>query len=102
MSEVGSTVQNFLVEFNRRTGQRRVRAFSSAREATLCRLQLERERVNTDIEICALSTDSLEALQTTHSRYFSGEEMSDDDADRALRSSQCVGGPAVTARSIAG
>jgi hypothetical protein len=39
------------------------------------RLQLEGQRQNQDVEIAALISDSLEALQRTHSRYFTGKEL---------------------------
>jgi hypothetical protein len=39
------------------------------------RLQLEAERVDEDVEIAALTSRSLESLQRTHSRYFTGKEL---------------------------
>jgi hypothetical protein len=39
------------------------------------RLKLEAERTNSDVEIVALISDSLDTLHQTHSRYFTGEEL---------------------------
>jgi hypothetical protein len=39
------------------------------------RLQLEAERLDENIEIVALISESLETLQRTHSRYFTGQEV---------------------------
>lgn len=65
----------FVIEFNRRTRERRVRQFDDAGDAMRMRLQLESERVDADIEIAALTSKSLETLQRTHSRYFTGREL---------------------------
>jgi hypothetical protein len=39
------------------------------------RLRLEAVRADPDIEIAALISDSLETLEQTHSRYFTGKEL---------------------------
>lgn len=65
----------FVIEFNRTTRERVVHRFDDASEAMRYRLERERVRSNADIEIAALSASSIEALQRTHSRYFSGEEL---------------------------
>lgn len=65
----------FLIEFNRRTRERRVRQFDDPGEAMRLRLQLEAERVDDDVEIAALTSKSLDTLQRTHSRYFTGKEL---------------------------
>lgn len=65
----------FLIEFNRRTRERRVREFVDHGEAMQLRLQLEATREDADIEIAALISPSLETLQRTHSRYFTGKEL---------------------------
>jgi hypothetical protein len=65
----------YVIEFNRRTRERRVHEFVDHRDAMRCRLQLEAERENCDVEIAALISDSLETLQRTHSRYFTGAEL---------------------------
>jgi hypothetical protein len=65
----------FVIEFNRRTRDRRVRVFAHHGDAMRCRLQLESERIDHDVEIAALISDSLETLQRTHSRYFEGQEL---------------------------
>jgi hypothetical protein len=68
-------VAAYVIEFNRRTRARRVTEFSTPKEAMQRRLHLESDRDNDDIEIVALSGDSLETLKQTHSRYFSGREL---------------------------
>lgn len=71
-------VPGFVIEFNRRTRERRVRQFATGREAMAYRLQREQERSLKDIEIAALTSSSLESLQRTHSRYFTGTNLSED------------------------
>ncbi|MFF3066557.1 hypothetical protein ACFVQ3_18610 [Oerskovia sp. NPDC057915] len=66
---------NFVIEFNRKTRDRKVSEFPGAREAMERRLELETERTDSDVEIVALSSDSLETLTFTHSRYFTGNEL---------------------------
>lgn len=65
----------FVIEFNRRTRERRVRQFDTPQEAMQCRLRLEAERTDPDIEVATLTSTSLETLQRTHSRYFTGAEL---------------------------
>lgn len=67
----------YVIEFNRKTRARRVYQFDTPREAMDLRLQLERERVDHDIEIAALTSTSLQTLKRTHSRYFTGKLMED-------------------------
>ena len=66
---------NFVIEFNRKTRDRRVQEFPGAREAMEHRLELESERTDLNIEIVALTSESLETLMMTHSRYFTGNEL---------------------------
>jgi hypothetical protein len=68
-------VRGYVIQFNRRTGDRRVTEFATPQEAIEYRLQLEAERVDESIEIAALISESLETLQRTHSRYFTGQEV---------------------------
>ncbi|MDH6282587.1 hypothetical protein [Prescottella agglutinans] len=65
----------YVIEFNRRTRERRVHVFGDHRDAMRYRLRLEAERSDGDIEIAALISRSLETLQRTHSRYFTGKEL---------------------------
>ena len=65
----------YVIEFNRGTRDRRVREFTSAREAMKCRLELEEVRTDQDVEIAALFSKSLDALERTHSRYFTGRDL---------------------------
>ncbi|MFT3660912.1 MAG: hypothetical protein QM809_05815 [Gordonia sp. (in: high G+C Gram-positive bacteria)] len=71
-------MQSFVIEFNRRTRERRVTEFTSAQEAMRHRLELEKSRTDLDIEIAALTASSYEGLQRTHSRYFTGAELSEE------------------------
>lgn len=65
----------YVIEFNRRTRERRVHEFDGHREAMEYRLRLEAERLDRDVEIAALISKSLETLERTHSRYFTGKEL---------------------------
>lgn len=67
----------FVIEFNRRTRQRRVHQFATGREAMEFRLQREHERDHDEVEIAALTSRSLDSLRRTHSRYFTGEDLTD-------------------------
>jgi hypothetical protein len=70
---------NFLVVYNRRTGENTVREFppGSGREAARQRFIEERaHRGDPDIEVVVLGSGSREELEKTHSRYFrSAREM---------------------------
>jgi hypothetical protein len=68
-------MRGYVIEFNRRTGDRRVTEFATSQEAMEYRLQLEAGRHDENIEIAALISESLETLQRTHSRYFTGQEL---------------------------
>lgn len=70
-------MRGFVIEFNRRTRSRRVRSFPNAREAMDYRLQCEQLRENDDIEVVALSSTSIDTLRRTHSRYFTGEDLTE-------------------------
>ena len=69
----------FVIEYNRRTGQSRVTEFVGTdghREALRRRLQLEKSRESTEVEIVSLASDSIETVRRTHSRYFMSEHAS--------------------------
>lgn len=68
-------MRGYVIEFNRRTSDRRVTEFATPQEAMEYRLQLEAGRLDETIEIVALISNSLETVQRTHSRYFTGEEL---------------------------
>ncbi|WP_328516203.1 hypothetical protein [Mycobacterium canetti] len=68
-------VAGYVVEYNRRTHVRRITEFATPQEAMEHRLKLEAERTDSNIEIVALVSKSLETLKQTHSRYFTGEEL---------------------------
>ncbi|MFD6357929.1 hypothetical protein [Nocardia tengchongensis] len=70
----------FLIIYERHSGNRQVLEYPGQdghRAAVSKRLELEAQGrfVGRNIEIAALSTDSLETLQVTHSRYFRGTEV---------------------------
>lgn len=63
----------FVIEYNRRTGERRVTEYLGAdghRQALRRRLALEAERASMEWEIASLTSDSLATVEKTHSRYF--------------------------------
>jgi hypothetical protein len=72
-------VRNFLVVYNRRTGERTLREFPEGygREAIRERFAQERlHRDDPDIEVVVLGSSSRDELMKTHSRYFrSAEEI---------------------------
>ena len=66
-------MSNFLIVYNRRSGEQSVREFAAGqeREAIRARFLVERNhRGDSDIEVVVLSADSLETLERTHGRYF--------------------------------
>lgn len=68
----------FVIQYNRRTGKSRVTAFDEDgghRAALKLRLQLESERIDDDVEIVSVVSDSLETVRRTHSRYFREEKL---------------------------
>lgn len=67
----------FLIEYNRRTSNRRVTRFDASRDALQQRLELEKGRDDPDVEIVSLVGESLDAIKRTHSRYFQGGLLSD-------------------------
>ncbi|PKZ64487.1 hypothetical protein CYJ73_16575 [Gordonia terrae] len=68
-------MNGYVIEFNRRTLERRVHEFADRKEALKCRFALERDRTDGNWEIASLLSSSLETLQQTHSRYFSGKDV---------------------------
>lgn len=63
----------FLITYHRRTGAVAVTEFpgpEGGHQAMRERFRLEAERVDPDIEIVSLNSDSLETIKQTHSRYF--------------------------------
>jgi hypothetical protein len=68
----------YLVMYNRKSRDWSVQVFGGAdghKAALLRRLELEHDRVDDDIEIASLNSDSLETIKKTHSRYFEGIEQ---------------------------
>jgi hypothetical protein len=72
-------MENFLIIYNRRTGESDVREFAAGRGREAIRARFEQERIHrgdADIEVVVLSSSSREELLKTHSRYFrSAEEI---------------------------
>ncbi|MFG1791244.1 hypothetical protein [Nocardia sp. NPDC049149] len=69
----------FLIFYKRISGEYQVIEFDGEdghREALRERLRLESDArfADGDIEIAALSSDSLDSVRKTHSRYFNGEK----------------------------
>lgn len=66
-------MSNFLIIYNRRTGDQLVREFAAGQEREAIRARFKAERAHrgdTDIEVVVLGSDSRETLERTHSRYF--------------------------------
>lgn len=71
-------MSGFLIEYHRPTGDWSVQEFpggSGRAEALEASFRMEKRRANSDYEIAVLTTDSIETLRSTHSRYFSGNEQ---------------------------
>lgn len=72
-------MENFLVIYNRRTGESDVREFPAGRGREAVRERFEQERIyrsDPDVEVVVLSSSSRAELLKTHSRYFrSAEEI---------------------------
>ncbi|NUL43850.1 hypothetical protein F7P69_01360 [Cellulosimicrobium funkei] len=69
----------FVIQYNRRTGDREVTSFSDKdghRLAFKERMRLERQRTDADVEIVSIISDSLDSIKLTHSRYFRDEMAS--------------------------
>ncbi|HET7415975.1 MAG TPA: hypothetical protein VFI97_09795 [Arthrobacter sp.] len=72
-------MSGFVIQYDRRTGDRIVTEFKGAdgpRRALVERLELERKRASEDWEVVSLNSDSVSTIQKTHSRYFTGRELS--------------------------
>lgn len=72
-------MSGYVIQFDRRTGDRIVAEFEGVdgpRRALDQRLALESQRASDDWEIVSLNSDSLATVQKTHSRYFTGHELS--------------------------
>lgn len=68
----------YVIEYNRINGDHRVTEFfgpEGHRDALMFRLERERHRLSLDWEIVSLNSDSLETVQSTHSRYFAGRDL---------------------------
>lgn len=73
----------YVVEYNRKSGDWRVTSYEGPdghREAMRRRIELESARLDGDVEIVSLNSDSFETVQRTHARYFSGHELADSRA----------------------
>ncbi|WP_259478188.1 hypothetical protein [Herbiconiux moechotypicola] len=67
-----------MVEYHRRSGEWSVQEFPGPdghRDALLERLKREDARVDDDVEIVSLNSDSFETVRRTHARYFAGHEL---------------------------
>ena len=70
-------MKHFLMVFNRKTGQLRMKEYADVRDAILQRLEEEQTNDSPDVEIVVIGAPSLEDLKVTHSRYFEVEELPD-------------------------
>lgn len=69
---------NFLLVFNRRTGERPVfREYALSGDAIHARFEMEHEyRAQPDVEVVVLTARSEEEIRATHRRYFeSAQDM---------------------------
>lgn len=61
---------SFVIEYHRLSGELSVTPFSNPREASEERFRRNQNRASSDIEVVTVTTDSLESLKRSHSRYF--------------------------------
>ena len=64
-------MQEFLIVFNRHSGESTVTPFSSSSDAMQARYAKELETDDPNVEIVVVGARSLSELKQTHSRYFS-------------------------------
>lgn len=68
-----------LIRYNRRTGDRIVRVFDGPTgyqdAVNDPGFRRDRGRTGTDWEVAVIGSDSLESVKHTHSRYFSGRDL---------------------------
>ncbi|MFC3850061.1 hypothetical protein ACFORJ_07770 [Corynebacterium hansenii] len=64
----------FLIEYNRLTGAVDCTQFPSIVEATIQRMMRDVARVDSNVEIVAVTSPNRESLEHSHSRYFARRE----------------------------
>jgi hypothetical protein len=66
-------MSSYLLVYNRRTGELQHEVYSGVdgrARALHRRLEIERSRPSSDIEVVVLAADSLDRIRQTHGRYF--------------------------------
>lgn len=61
---------SFIIEYHRSSGRVSVTDYPTKRAAVEARLRRNREGVDRNVEIVSVTTESLETLKHSHSRYF--------------------------------
>lgn len=61
---------SFVIEYDRVSGNLCVTPFSDPREASAERFRRNQNRASKNVEVVSVTTDSLESLKRSHSRYF--------------------------------
>lgn len=70
-------MKEFLIVFDRQSGESIVTPFSTGSEAMQARYAKELETDDPNVEIVVVGARSLSELKQTHSRYFSRDEQSE-------------------------
>lgn len=68
-------MKQFLIEYNRSTGTRKLAEFDEASQAIRQRIIAETENTDPNVEIVVIGAPSLDDLKITHSRYFKPDEL---------------------------
>lgn len=68
-------MKQFLIVYNRRTGEREMTEYAESTQAIRARLEAESGNSNPDVEIVVIGAASLDDLKVTHSRYFTTDEL---------------------------
>lgn len=61
---------SFVIEYHRLSGALSVTPFANRREASEERFRRNQTRASKDVEVVSVTTDSMESLKQSHSRYF--------------------------------
>ncbi|GEM_PF-3465596 len=75
----------YLIQYHRLTGRVQIQEFEHAEAAYSCRLRLEQERTDPNLEIAVIGAPSFEDLKLNHSRYFASASESAQPPSTAPR-----------------
>ncbi|WP_257182695.1 hypothetical protein [Corynebacterium cystitidis] len=74
-------MEDFLITYHRKSGEVHVRRFTNPDLALEWRIALERQHTGPHEEVALISSDSLDKLKRSHSRYFMRGKATIEDVD---------------------